>query len=58
MESYIVRIYRREEDDPQGLIGLVEIIGLEEKKAFHNWDELRAILSKTKDETENKKERR
>jgi hypothetical protein len=28
MESYIVRIYRRNTDDPQEIIGLVEIVGM------------------------------
>lgn len=45
MESYIVRVYRREAEDAKNLIGLVEIVETQEKKAFNNFDELRHILS-------------
>ncbi len=45
MDTYIVRIYRREENVPQRLVGLVEEVGVEEKRAFSNLDELWNILS-------------
>ncbi len=44
MESYVIRIYRRDEQNPQGIIGLVEDIGLEAKTPFHNVEELIHIL--------------
>ncbi len=44
MESYVIRIYRRDEQNPQNIIGLVEDVELEAKKAFHNIDELVEIL--------------
>jgi hypothetical protein len=44
-ESYIVRIYRGEKDRPNNLVGIVEEVGLEEKRAFTNIDELWTILN-------------
>jgi len=44
MESYVVRIYRRDASSPQNLVGLVELIEVDEEKAFTSFDELRAIL--------------
>ena len=44
MESYIIRIYRRDKDAPYNIIGLVEDVELEEKKPFHNTEELAEIL--------------
>jgi hypothetical protein len=43
-ESYIIRVYRREEEDAKNLVGLVEIVETQEKKPFNNFDELRDIL--------------
>lgn len=48
VESYIVRIYRRDEEDSTKLVGLVETVGLEEKKSFKNFEELLAILTSPK----------
>jgi hypothetical protein len=45
MENYIVRIYRYEKDKPQKLMGIVEKVGEEGKKAFTNIDELWEILN-------------
>ena len=45
MESYIVRIYRRGSNSPQGLVGVVEQVGASEKKAFANLDELWYLLN-------------
>lgn len=42
MESFIVRIYRR---NSQAIIGKVEIVGKRQEKAFHTAQELLAILS-------------
>ncbi len=44
MESYIIRIYRRDEQNPHNIIGLVEDVGLEAKTPFHNIEELIDIL--------------
>jgi hypothetical protein len=45
METYIVRVYRRNKEDPHNIIGLVEVVGDEEKRAFHNTDELVSIIT-------------
>jgi len=44
MESYVVRIYRRDSASPQNLVGLVELVEIDEEKSFTSFDELRAIL--------------
>ncbi|HBO70076.1 MAG TPA: hypothetical protein DD658_08095 [Deltaproteobacteria bacterium] len=43
MEDYIVRIYRRK-DENGGLFGVVEVVGLEGKKAFRSMAELVRLL--------------
>lgn len=47
MESYIVRLYRRDVENPECLVGLVETVGENETRPFHTISELIAILSKT-----------
>ena len=50
MESYIIRIYRGDHKHPRDLVGIVEEVGVKEKKAFTNlnelWDILRSIKAK------------
>jgi hypothetical protein len=46
VDNYIVRIYRREKDNPRFLVGLVEEVGLPGKKAFSNLDDLWEILNR------------
>jgi len=65
MESYLVRIYRREEDNPRLLVGVVEMPGENGKKAFSNlyelWDILNPIkraLKKNKDSKHNRNTKR
>jgi len=48
MDSYLVRIYRREEDNPRLLVGVVEEPGANGKKAFQNLYELWDILNPLK----------
>lgn len=45
MDSYIVRLYRRDVDNPEYLVGLVETVGESEARPFHSVRELVAILS-------------
>jgi hypothetical protein len=45
MDTYIIRIYRREEGDPQTLVGTVEEPGIPGKRSFVNFDQLRNILN-------------
>ncbi len=52
MDNYIVRIYRREKDNPRLLVGLVEEVGVSGKKAFNTLDDLWEILNR---QTEDKK---
>ncbi len=44
MDSYVIRIYRRDADDPRKCAGQAEIIEKDEKKSFRNLDELLEIL--------------
>ena len=44
MESYIIRVYRREAEDERSLVGTIEIVETQEKKTFVNFEELRDIL--------------
>lgn len=48
MESYIVRIYREEKDDPRSFVGIVEEVDSEERRAFTNLQELWNILNSIK----------
>jgi hypothetical protein len=48
MTSYLVRIYRKEENNPRLLVGVVEEPGVKEKKAFSNLYELWDILNPLK----------
>jgi hypothetical protein len=50
MNSYLVRIYRRAEDNPRMLVGVVEEVGGNDKRAFHNLYELWDILNSVKKE--------
>jgi len=47
-ESFIVRIYRQEKDNPKGLVGTVEHVDTGGKKAFRRIKELWEILNKFK----------
>lgn len=40
MDTYIIRIYRCDPDDPVKISGLVETVGSDEKKVFTSLDEL------------------
>jgi hypothetical protein len=48
MTSYLVRIYRKEENNPRMLVGVAEEVGVKEKKAFSNLYELWDILNPIK----------
>lgn len=48
MDNYIVRIYRYEKDNPKGLVGVIEEVGVDGKRAFTNLDELWGILNPIK----------
>ena len=44
MENYIVRIYRRDPEDPKKIAGMVEHVGIDQGKSFTSIDELKGIL--------------
>jgi hypothetical protein len=45
VESYIVRVYHRDHQDPTLMKGVVEIVESGEKRAFHASEELWRILA-------------
>ena len=57
MKDYLVKIYRREKNDPRRLVGVAEEVGVEGNKAFSNLDELWSILNPSKAETAKAKKR-
>ena len=50
MNSYLVRIYRKADNNPRMLVGVVEEVGAKEKKAFHTLYELWDILNPIREE--------
>lgn len=42
--SYIIRIYRRDESDPYGMVGIVEDIETDRTQRFTSFEELKTIL--------------
>jgi hypothetical protein len=50
MNSYLVRIYRKADNNPRILVGVVEEVGAKEKKAFSNLYELWDILNPVKED--------
>jgi hypothetical protein len=50
MNSYLVRIYRKSDNNPRLLVGVVEEAGVNGKKAFTNLYELWDILNPAKRE--------
>lgn len=58
MKKYIVSVYRGEENNPRSLVGVVEEVGVEGKKAFINLDELWEILNPRKREPTRSKKRK
>jgi hypothetical protein len=58
MTSYLVRIYRKAENNPHLLVGVVEEPGVNGKKAFTNLYELWEILNPVQNgETQAKKKK-
>ncbi len=48
MESYLIRIYRRDVEDPEQITGTVEEIGTQESQGFKNLVELGEIITEKK----------
>lgn len=55
MDSYIVRIYRRNRDDPARVVGFVEVVARQELKRFTSLDELNGILVQTRKDVRSKR---
>jgi predicted ABC-class ATPase len=58
VESYIIRIYRGDHKHPRDLVGIVEEVGVKEKKAFTNLDELYDILKFIKEKPGRQKKKK
>jgi hypothetical protein len=43
-DCYIVRVYRRDENNPENMVGLVEIVGIQTKR-FVSREHLLSIIS-------------
>ncbi len=56
MDSYVIRIYRREKGDPRVLVGVVEPVGIKPKQAFNTIDDLWEILNSGEGRTGKKAE--
>ena len=46
MDSYLIRIYRRDKKNPEAVIGVIEEIGTNKKRSFANLKELSTFISK------------
>ena len=57
MDTYVIRIYRRNENDPRILVGVIEEVGAEGNSAFGNLDELWSILNSSRAKTSKDKKR-
>jgi hypothetical protein len=57
LESYIVRIYRRDHEKPVEIAGVVESIEAEKKQSFQNMDELSRILCGPEKTTSSKRKK-
>lgn len=58
IESYVIRIYRRDEQSPQNIIGLVEDVMIQETKPFKNFNELWEILRQGEKQKEGGRKKR
>ena len=48
MDSYLIRIYRRDKENPEAIVGIIEEIGTGGKQSFNNLSELNLIITKPK----------
>jgi len=47
MENYIVRIYRRDDDDPDAVMGVVESVEHDRQQTFDSIEALSSLLAST-----------
>jgi hypothetical protein len=55
-DDYIIRIYRRDEQDPGMVVGTVEQVGEKLKIGFNDFEELRLIMKVPRGRTPRRKE--
>jgi len=48
MDSYLIRIYRRDKENSESIVGIIEEIGTEKKQSFKNLSELSKIITQSK----------
>jgi hypothetical protein len=58
LDTYIVRIYRRDHAEPNNIVGVVEIIEANVKETFKNAVELTRILSNPEGRLPSKRKKR
>ena len=46
METYIIRIYRREKENPEQIVGTIEEVGAESVHNFKNQSEIYLLLKR------------
>ncbi len=54
METYIIRIYRRDKHAPHNIIGIMEDVDVGGTRAFHNAEDITSILTGEGKDTKNK----
>jgi hypothetical protein len=47
METYVVRVYRHKDENGDEILGMVEIVGENDKKSFSSVDEMVEIITGT-----------
>jgi hypothetical protein len=55
MDSYIIRIYRRDVDKPETMLGVLETVGDGAQRSFHSHDELWNLLAEAPSSRKNKR---
>jgi hypothetical protein len=58
VDNYVIRIYRREKDNPRKLVGVVEEVGVQGKKAFTDLEDLWEILNSPEGDVKRQKNKR
>lgn len=55
METYVVRVYRHKDENGDEILGMVEVVGENDKKSFSSVDEMVEIITGTEQEKHQKK---
>ena len=58
LDHYIVKVYRRDNDDPQKIVGQVQHVSTESERPFTHLEELNEILSHSGNICRRKKKRK